>query len=284
MTTSEATVSSDPSARFIVTDEHVDAYERDGAVCVRGVVPPDQVDFLRDEIEAAVARKGDGYKNHTARNSSESGRFVHAFRMSLASEALCEYASTSGLVEVAAALMRSEKVNLFFDQSFVKEPNTPDRTPWHNDLPFWPIQGRQVISTWVALDAITRTSGAVEFVAGSHLWDRWFQPRSFSGDNEHGNNPEFEPVPDIDADRSLYEILSWDLEPGDIVAFNAMTLHGSPGNATSDRRRRGYSVRYTGDDVVYAPWPGMTTPLIKDDLVPGKPIDSEHYPVVRQPA
>ena len=62
------------------------------------------------------------------------------------------YASTSCLVEVASALMRSEKVNLFFDQSFVKEPNTPDRTPWHNDLPFWPIRGRQVITTWVALD------------------------------------------------------------------------------------------------------------------------------------
>ena len=169
-------------------------------------------------------------------------------------------------------------------QSFVKEPNTPDRTPWHNDLPFWPIRGRQVITTWVAPDAVTGTSGAVEFVAGSHLWDRWFQPRSFSGKNEHGNNPEFEPVPDIEADRGMYDILSWDLEPGDIVAFNAMTLHGSPGNTTSDRRRRGYSVRYTGDDVVYAPWPGMTTPLVKDDLVPGEPIDSVHYPVVRQPA
>ena len=284
MIASELAVSAADAARSAVTEEHVDAYERDGAVCVRGVVPPDQVDFLRDEIEAAVTRKGAGYKNHTARNNSGSGRFVHTFRMSLASEALCGYASTSGLVEVAAALMRSEKVNLFFDQSFVKEPNTPDRTPWHNDLPFWPIRGRQVITTWVALDAVTRTSGAVEFVAGSHLWDRWFQPRSFSGKNEHGNNPEFEPVPDIEADRGMYDILSWDLEPGDIVAFNAMTLHGSPGNATSDRRRRGYSVRYTGDDVVYAPWPGMTTPLVKDDLVPGEPIDSVHYPVVRQPS
>ena len=284
MITSEAAVSHEVTAQSIVTDEHVDAYERDGAVCVRRVLPHDQVEFLRDETEAAVARKGAGYKDHTARNAGESGRFVHMFRMSLASEALADFASTSILVEVAAALMRSEKVNLFFDQSFVKEPNTSDRTPWHNDLPFWPLQGRQVISTWVALDAITRTSGAVEFVAGSHLWDRWFQPRSFSGDNEHGTNPEYEPVPDIEANRGMYDILSWDLEPGDIVAFNAMTLHGSPGNATSDRRRRGYSVRYTGDDVVYAPWPGMTTPLIKDDLVPGEPIDSEHYPVVRQPA
>ena len=284
MIAGESAVSHDVVARAIVAEEHVDAYERDGAVCVRGVLPPGQVDFLRDEIEAAVARKGDGYKNHTARNASRSGRFVHAFRMSLASEALRAFASTSILVEVAAALMRSEKVNLFFDQSFVKEPNTLDRTPWHSDLPFWPLRGRQVITTWVALDAVTGKSGAVEFVAGSHLWGRWFQPRSFSGDNDHGSNPEFEPVPDIEANRGRYDIVSWDLEPGDIIAFNAMTLHGSPGNATSDRRRRGYSVRYAGDDVVYAPWPGMTTPLLKDDLVPGEPIDSEHYPVVRQPA
>ena len=284
MISGEAAVSDAAVARPVVTEEHVDAYERDGAVRIRGVLPPDQVEFLRNETEVAVARRGAGYKNHTARNDGGSGRFVHTFRMSLASEALFEFASTSILVEVAAALMRSEKINLFFDQSFVKEPNTPDRTPWHNDLPFWPLGGRQVISTWVALDPITRSSGGVEFVAGSHLWNRWFQPRSFSGDNEHGSNPEFEPAPDIEADRGLYDIISWDLEPGDVVAFNAMTLHGSPGNATSDRRRRGYSVRYTGDDVVYAPWPGMTTPLLKEDLVPGEPIDSEHYPVVRQPA
>ena len=85
-----------------------------------------------------------------------------------------------------------------------------------------------MISTWVALDPVTRESGAVEFVAGSHLWDRWFQPRTFSGENEHAINPKFEPVPDIEANRDRYDIMSWDLEAGDIVAFHAMTLHGSP--------------------------------------------------------
>ena len=262
----------------------MDAYERDGAVCVRGVLPPDQVEFLRDENEAALARKGDGYRDNTALANGRSGRFAHTFRMSLASEALREFASTSILVEVAATLMRSEKVNLFFDQSFVKEPNTSERTPWHNDMPFWPLLGHQVCSIWVALDAVSRASGAVEYVAGSHLWNRWFRPRSFSGDNEHGHNPGYEPVPDVDADRGMYDILSWEMEAGDVIAFHGMTLHGSPGNATSDRRRRGYCVRYTGDDVVYAPWPGMVTPLLNDDLVPGQPIDSVHHPVVRQPA
>ena len=284
MIASEAVVSNVGAAAAVVTEGHVAAYQRDGAVRVRDVIAPDQVDMLRDEIEAALVRMGDGYKNHTARNEGASGRFAHMFRMWLVSETLFEFAATSSLVEVAAALMRSEKINLFFDQSFVKEPDTPDATPWHSDQPYWPVRGRQVISTWVALDTITRDSGAVEFVAGSHLWNRWFQPRSFSGENELAINPDYEPVPDIEADRGRYDIVSWDLEPGDVLAFNAMTLHGSPGNSTGTRRRRGYSVRYTGDDVTYDPRPGMTTVLLKEDLVPGKPLDSEHYPVVRRPA
>ena len=45
MISSEAAVSDIAVARPVVTQEHVDAYERDGAVCVRGVLPPDEVGF-----------------------------------------------------------------------------------------------------------------------------------------------------------------------------------------------------------------------------------------------
>ena len=123
MIANEAAVSDAGAATPVVTEGHVVAYQRDGAVRVRDVIAPDQVDMLRDEIEAALVRMGDGYKNHTARNEGASGRFAHMFRMWLVSDTLFEFAATSNLVDVAAALMRSEKINLFFDQSFVKEPN-----------------------------------------------------------------------------------------------------------------------------------------------------------------
>ena len=272
------------SATPLVTEADIDAYERDGAVCIRQVLTSSEIDLLRGEIEDAIQRKGEGYKNHTERNKSGGGQFVHLFQMWLRSGRLAEFNRASALPDVAARLMRSSRINLFFDQAFAKEPGSVDPTPWHNDQPFWPIVGRHVITTWVALDVITKQSGAVEFVAGSHNWNRWFQPRSFSGENELAKNPDFEEIPDIEANRADYDIISWDLQPGDILAFNGMTLHGAAGNSTSDRRRRGYAVRFTGDDVVYKPWSGSTSALLRDDLRPGGALDSDYYPVLRSVA
>ena len=51
--------------------------------------------------------------------------------------------------------------------------------------------------------------------------------------------------------RDKYEIISFDMNPGDILAFHALVVHGSSGNFSKDRRRRGYAVRYTGKEVFY---------------------------------
>ena len=102
------------------------------------------------------------------------------------------------------------------------------------------------MSFWLPLDPVTRESGALSFVAGSHRWERWFQPEPFAkGGAEYERGEGYEPMPDIDAGG--YDILSWDMEPGDALAFHAMTVHGAGGNLTSGTRRRGYAVRYCGD-------------------------------------
>ena len=157
------------------------------------------------------------------------------------------------------------------------------RTRWHNDQPYWPIRGWQVLSIWIALDSTTAETGRVEFIRGSHKWDRWFQPEVFgktAAINPYERNPDFEDIPDIEADRDSYDIISWDLEPGDVYVFHAMTVHGAGGNNSGTRRRRGYTVRYTGDDVIYDVRKGLSQPLLCDELDPGDPLDSTRYPVV----
>ena len=155
------------------------------------------------------------------------------------------------------------------------------RTRWHNDQPYWPIRGRQVLSIWLALDTTTAENGRVEFVRGSHLWNRWFQPEPFGKTGaitHYESNPDYEDIPDIEAARDQYEIISWDLEPGDAYVFHAMTVHGAGGNRLPDRRRRGYTVRYTGDDVVYDERIGTSKPLHCATLADGDVLDSEQFP------
>jgi ectoine hydroxylase-related dioxygenase (phytanoyl-CoA dioxygenase family) len=131
---------------------------------------------------------------------------------------------------------------------------------------------------------VSKDSGAVEYIRGSHKWDRWFQPETFGKTSVHSyeQNPDYEPMPDIDANRGDYDILSWDMEPGDALAFHALTVHGAGGNTRQDRRRRGYAVRYTGEDVRYDPRPGTSKVLHDEGLAAGELMDSKRFPVVWQ--
>jgi ectoine hydroxylase-related dioxygenase (phytanoyl-CoA dioxygenase family) len=70
------------------------------------------------------------------------------------------------------------------------------------------------------------------------------------------------------------------MEPGDVLAFGSYALHAAGGNGSDTVRRRAYSVRYTGDDVVYEPGPATMPVLANSELVAGQKLDSALFPVV----
>jgi ectoine hydroxylase-related dioxygenase (phytanoyl-CoA dioxygenase family) len=200
------------------------------------------------------------------------------------------YVFESAAAAIVGGLMRSTQVNIFFDQILVKEPGTMAPSPWHQDLNYWPFSGRQVCSLWMPLDPVDQGSGGMEFVRGSHLWnDRPFsrdlvfatdknQPQDV-GDDSIPDSDHPERLPDIDAARDQWDIVSWPLEPGDALVFTALTLHSAPGNP-SERRRRAISTRWTGDDVRYMRKKRMATLLRDPGLAPGAPMDCSLFPVV----
>ena len=172
-----------------------------------------------------------------------------------------------------------DKQDIFYDHLMVKEPGATSPTPWHQDLNYWPAEGRQVCSLWLALDVVGRDNGGLEFVRASHLGGRRYQPFDFRGAGAVETD-EFEPLPDVEARRGDFEILSWDLEPGDAVVFSALTLHAAAGNATTTRRRRALSTRWTGDDARFVRRKKMITLIRDPGLKPGDALDSDLFPVV----
>ena len=152
-------------------------------------------------------------------------------------------------------------------------------TPWHQDIPFWPFQGDQICTLWLALDEVSADSGAVEYVKGSHRWGKKYQPKSFVGDGRYQQDG-LDPLPDFNAIRDELDIVSFDMEPGDCTLHHGLTVHGAPGNSRSDRRRRAYVTRWAGDDVTYDPRDG-TQPMLRDPgLNAGDSVDSDLWPVV----
>jgi len=138
--------------------------------------------------------------------------------------------------------MGSRSVNFFFDQVIVKEPGTVQRTPWHQDLPYWAVKGSQICAIWLALDPVA-AENSVEYVLGSHRWGTEYSPSHFA-DGSLYEGTGLPPLPDIDAHRSEYQICSWDIEPGDCLVFHAMMVHGAAGNNSLAHRRRAVSTRW----------------------------------------
>ncbi len=259
----------------------IEDFARDGAIVLRGIIDSTWRARLEAAVERDIAKPGPYYHGYETEDGK--GRFHGNLRLWEHDPDFRDYCLKSSLPRIAAQLLGADKVNLLYDQLFVKEPHTGNRTRWHNDQPYWPISGWQVVSFWLALDPTTAENGAMEFVAGSHKWGRWFQPEAFGRTAGHGDyerNPDYEPMPDIEAARDDYEIVSWDLEPGDLYVFHGLTVHGAGGNERADLRRRGYTVRYTGDDVRYSTRAGSNANLRSESYTEGDVLDGEQYPIV----
>ena len=252
-----------------------EAFARDGAVCVRGLFDPAWVERMRRAIDRIESIPGPFRERYSPDDPGEflSDKFLWTCDSDFRAAVL-----DSPAAEAACRLMGASRVNVFYDHLMVKEPGAISRTPWHQDLNYWPVEGEQVCSVWIAFDPVDRSNGAMEFVAGSHRSGRRYQPFDF----RHADaveTDEFEPLPDVDAHRSELRILTWDLEPGDAVVFSALALHGAAGNETRDRRRRALSIRYTGDDARFVKRKKMIRLLRDPGLRVGDRMDSELFPV-----
>ena len=229
----------------MITTEDIEAFRRDGVVILRDVLSADELATLEAGVEKNLDTLSPLGMNATADGAP--GAFIEDFRNW---DRIGEYESIirgSALAPAAAALLGASTVRLFHDHLLVKEPGTLDRSPWHQDQPYYSIDGAQTVSFWIPLDPVARES-TLEFVAGSHT-GKWYMPRSFVKKTpmvfEEG---ALEEVPDIDADRDAFSILGWAMQPGDAVAFNMLTLHAAAGSET---RRRAFSLRLLGDGMLF---------------------------------
>ena len=255
-------------APFAVQPETLSAYQEDGAILLKSVFGEPWITDLRDSAD---------------RSLGQSDNYFHRQRVWESDDACREYCLNSSAPAIAATFMESTKVNVLYDQVFAKTAGDP-ATPWHNDLPYWPVRNGSAITVWLALDPIKFNAGPLEFIAGSHLWEKWYQPFTVKKDGSQaafyeGTDQVFEPLPDFETERDKHKILCWEMEPGDVMLFDGMIVHGAKAN-TSPAMRRGYAVRYTGDGMTYHTDGEVNPIIVNPHLKDGQTLDSDQYPAV----
>jgi ectoine hydroxylase-related dioxygenase (phytanoyl-CoA dioxygenase family) len=155
-----------------------------------------------------------------------------------------DWANDVRLLGTVGELMR-EPAELLQTMVYFKPPGSRGQS-FHQDNLYLRIT--PVVAAWVALDACDAENGAMEMVRGSHLLG--LLPCQFADTD----------VSFTDSETVVPAFLPRDLialNPGDVVYFHGLTIHGSAPNRAKDRFRRAFICHYKGR----ASWPIVAPPL-----------------------
>jgi ectoine hydroxylase-related dioxygenase (phytanoyl-CoA dioxygenase family) len=287
---------SDDGLLRLPTAEEAEAFWRDGVVCLRGVLDPAYVLAMAPAVERLIreslgttmvdmsamgeelARAGETVLSDARAGG---GRFVSGIDHWRVDADCARFACRSAVPAIVARLLGATRLNLWEDSILVKEPGTPERTAWHQDLSYFHVSGEQVCTTWIPLDLADAETGAMRFARGSHRWADLYRPNMFVS-NMPMVGTVGEQVPDIDAmaDAGAVALVQFALGPGDMTVHHARTLHAAGGNLSRERRRRAISLRYCGDDARYHFRPGAPRKPHHDFVHEGEALGGPDCPEV----
>lgn len=220
-----------------------EALERDGVVCLKGAVTPRGFERLEAAVEWSLAHPSPTavrfYPNEAAKFFEDRGH-NHA-----------SVVRDVGLDSTMAALWGVDRLWYMGEQLFLKEGGASRRTPWHQDTSYLRMMGSQLVACWISLDRLPKEY-SLEFVRGSHK-GTLYNGSAFAAADDTAplyKQSKLPRLPDIQANRQAFDIVSWDTEPGDVIVFHLGILHGGAGTAPGLRRRT-ISLRFLGPDVVF---------------------------------
>lgn len=258
----------------MISEATIQEFQENGCAYLPGVFT-DWVDIMRKGVAENMQQPG----QYASENAVSEGRFFDDYCNWERIGPIEDIVRNSPIAEVAAQVMRSKTAQFFHDHVLVKEGGTPMPTPWHQDGPYYFVEGTQTVSFWIPLDPVDTAS--LRLIAGSHRWDKPVRPVSWADNSDfYEGDHDWIAVPDPDGDDMGYDIREWQMAPGDAVIFDYRTVHGARGNPGGNRRRA-LSLRWVGDDARYVQRPGRTSPPFPGhNMTEGQKLREDWFPVL----
>lgn len=235
----------------LVTPAEVESFRREGVIALRQKFSADWLNDLRKSIGESLKAPGPNLARHTT--ASDGPGYYEDFWCWEQSDAFTRFVTESPAAELAAQLLGAPSINLVMDNWFLREAGSTSRPPFHHDISYFDFTGSMCV-LWLPLEPVTKESG-ISFVRGSHLWGKNFMRVRFGDGHESDvdervsvNGVEYEPAPDVNADRAAYDLVSFDLAAGDCIFFDMRTLHGGLDGVVLSETMHRYTLRMTAPD------------------------------------
>jgi hypothetical protein len=253
-----------------------EAYKRDGAVLIPGLLNGEQMEAALKAWEWSLA-------NPTKLNESRLKRdgsplfYADSYHPRIM-EGYRDMLEASPIPEACARLWGSDPVWFIYEQVFLKEGGDVGRTPWHQDGSYIPMDGEDNTTAWITFEPLSKAD-SLEFVRGSHLGPMYNTSKFDPSDETipHDATLPYPNLPRIEAERDRFDIISWAVEPGDVIFFHFKTLHGGA-PTRPDQRRRTLTLRFFGERTHYDPKTAKALPNFPDMATSLKPGDTMRAP------
>lgn len=251
---------------------HVDskAFERDGHSVVREIATAEEIARCKPVIEAVV----ESVKHDPQGRIDDYSRlFTQVTNVWRLSEVAKEIVFSRRYASVAAELLGVRSVRLYHDQALFKPPGS-DRTPWHQDRYYWPLDTDRSVTMWLPLVDVDEEMGPMIFASGSHR-SEGLGDLIISGETDRR-------LSSIIQERG-WPIWSEPLRAGDATFHAGGTLHSAGANR-SDRVREVLTIIYyaTGTRAAVPANPNQQVDLevFLPGVRPGEEAKSELNPIL----
>ena len=258
-----------------LSKKQIKDYENIGVIIIKDIFK-DWIEPLRNGFQKVLDNPGIHGRENVGHK--DKGRFFEDYCNWQRVKEFKDCMFNSPGAQIVAEATSSKSAQIFHEHIFIKDPGTFKETPWHQDMPYYCVDGNNTGSFWIPLDIVDKQNN-LKLILGSHKWQKLVRPTKWSNnqswyqdDNNFIDLPKFE---DFKKDIFIPE-----LNLGDAVLFNFKIVHGSSGNTTL-KPRRAFSMRFLGDDVRYIERGGATSPPFDGiDLKSGDVMREDWFPRV----
>jgi ectoine hydroxylase-related dioxygenase (phytanoyl-CoA dioxygenase family) len=256
-----------------LTAEQIYNYQNDGVILIKNAFVP-WIEKLKIGFDKVLKNPGIHARENV--ENQNNGRFFEDYCNWERIDEFKDFILNSPAAEIASQSTGSKNIQIFHEHIFLKDPNTIKETPWHQDLPYYCIDGNDTVSFWIPLDNVSKEN-SLRVLKGSHKLPKLVKPTKWSNNKSwYEHNELFMDMPSIEEN----DIFCTEMKIGDAIMFNFKVLHSTLGN-TEDKTRKAFSARFIGDDVRYIDRKGETSPPFKGiNLKNGDKMREDWFPKV----
>ncbi|SEO76860.1 phytanoyl-CoA dioxygenase family protein [Paenibacillus sp. OV219] len=233
-------------SKMQISEDKVRFYRENGFVQIDNVLSPEELEELRQHMDETMNAQG----GRGVQTSEAGGAYFKVLNQRVNTwrdhGGMARFVLGERFADLGKQLTGFDGIRLFHDHALLKMPGDSKVTPWHQDRPYWPIEGDKpmiAFSIWVALDDVDEHNGCMMFVPKSQ------KIRNLKGVDLVTPEDIFEQEGAKELDRNTAVICR--MKAGSCTFHDGMTFHFAHANST-DKPRRALAIIFLEDGTRYS--------------------------------